>query len=237
MKREALLKKFKEGLAFAFKDQSLAEAVFVHTSYLNEKEGRGLRSNERLEFLGDAVLSSAVSHLLFERFPDMNEGEMTAIRARLINRRTLAMLSKELGLGPLMLLGKGERAGGGAENPTILSDAFEALIAAAYMDQGYPAVFSFVKGVFTPLMEASSIGSGHFDFKPRLQELAQRHFKEAPVYRLVKETGPAHRRLFSVEAVIAGTVLGRAAGTTKKDAEQLSARQALETLKQRGYEI
>ncbi len=236
-KREELFKRFKDGLPFAFKDEGLLERVFVHSSYLNERGGKGLVSNERLEFLGDAVLSSIISHILYERYAELEEGELTRIRARLVNRRTLARLARDLDLGPLMLLGKGERKSGGMENPTILSNAFEALVAAVYLDRGYRTTFSFIERMFSPLIESSIDEAGHFDYKPGLQELTQRHFKKAPVYRVVKEEGPAHRRFFTIEVVIGGKVLGRGTATRKKDAEQISAHEALERLKKKGYTL
>ncbi|MBI5560470.1 MAG: ribonuclease III [Deltaproteobacteria bacterium] len=235
MKREEELKRFKKRLQFSFKDEPLLHEVFVHASYLNEKGGKGMTSNERLEFLGDAVLSSAVSHILFKRFPALDEGELTRLRARLINGRTLAELSDELGLGPLMLLGKGEKKTKGSENPSILSDAFEALVAAISLDRGYEAAFSFIERLFNPLLEVCLEEAGHFDFKPRLQELAQRYFKQAPQYRLIREEGPAHRKSFSVEVMLGGEVLGLGVAMRKKDAEQVSAKQALEVLEKRGY--
>ncbi len=233
MKRKDALKRFKEGLPFSFKDDAFLEMAFVHRSYLNERGGRGLECNERLEFLGDSVLSTAISHILFKKFPEMVEGELTKLRARLINRRALALLSKDLGLGELLLMGKGERRSGGMDNPAILADTFEALIAAIYLDRGFRTVYSFAEELFSLTIETYVSKPGHFDYKPELQELTQRLYKKTPTYRVVKEEGPAHKKVFYVEAVVAGKVMGKGRAMRKKDAEQLAACEALEKLKSR----
>ncbi len=234
MKKEKPLEAFEGALPFKFKDAALLKKVFVHRSFLNEKEAGRLgcrESNERLEFLGDAVLSNAISHILYERYPGLQEGELTRLRARLVNRHTLAKLAREASLNEYIMLGKGERSSGGCENPTILAGVFEALIAAVYLDLGFRKAFSYIEGIFNPIIEGSLVEHGHFDFKPSLQELTQSVFKEAPVYRLVREEGPPHRKVFEVEVVIGGEVLGTGSATKKKDAEQLAAAEALKRLK------
>ncbi len=230
MKREKALQEFTSKLAFSFKDPALLEMAFTHRSYLNEKGGKGLECNERLEFLGDSVLSTVISHILVKKFPAMEEGELTRLRARLINRRALALISKDLGLGGLLLLGKGERRSGGMENPAILADTFEAFIAAVYLDRGFKTTYSFVEELFSPIIETYASKPGHFDYKPQLQELTQRLHKKTPAYRVVKEEGPAHKKVFYVEAIVAGKVMGKGRAMTKKDAEQLAACEALEKL-------
>lgn len=237
MSRDKLIKKFQATLPFAFKDDSLLELAFVHSSYVNEKAKEGLESNERLEFLGDAVVGLVVSRLLYENFPGLAEGELTRFRARLVNRRTLAGLGKEWALGPLLLLGKGELLAGGMENPTILSNTFEAVLGAVFLDQGDAVTVEFIEKIFTPLMEAGEDESGHFGFKPELQEMVQKFFKEPPLYRVVDEQGPAHQRVFTVEAVVDGEVLGIATAGRKKDAEQAAAEKAIEVLKKKGYSL
>lgn len=231
MKREKAIEEFTSKLPFSFKDPSLLEMAFIHRSYLNEKGGKGLECNERLEFLGDSVLSTVISHILVKKFPAIEEGELTRLRARLINRRALALISKDLGLGGLLLLGKGERRSGGMENPAILADTFEALIAAVYLDRGFKTTYSFVEELFSPIIETYASKPGHFDYKPQLQELTQRLHKKTPAYRVVKEEGPAHKRVFYVEAIVAGKVMGKGRAMKKKDAEQLAACEALEKLK------
>ncbi|MEK7314034.1 MAG: ribonuclease III [Deltaproteobacteria bacterium] len=234
MKRDKAMEVFKARLNFSFKDVALLESVFVHSSFVNEKGGG--ESNERLEFFGDAVLSAVISGILYDTYPGFQEGELTSIRSRLVNRAVLSNLAKELGMGELMLLGKGEKKSKGAENPAILSDTFEALIAAVYLDNGFRATEAMVKGLFLPLLKDAIKGEKYFDYKPKLQELTQRHFKAAPVYRLVSEEGPSHKRKFSVEAIVKGEVMGKGSGARKKDAEQSSAKEALKELSKRGFE-
>ncbi len=240
MKKEASLDDFRKSLPFDFKDAGLLQKVFVHRSFLNEKGSAALatqESNERLEFLGDAVLSNVISHLLFEEFPEIDEGELTRLRARLVNRHTLAGLAGELDLGDYMLLGKGERKHGGRQNPMILAGAFEALLAAVYIEHGFKKAASYIQTLFKPLIVESLTEPVHFDCKPRLQELAQRLFREAPAYRLVKEEGPPHRKVFKVEVVITGEVLGVGLAGRKKDAEQTAAGEALKKLEERYMEV
>lgn len=225
---------FKGRLNFSFKDEALLESVFVHSSYVNEKGGG--ESNERLEFLGDAVLSAAVSGILYDMYPDFREGELTSLRSRLVNRSVLSGLASELGMGELIRLGKGEKKSKGAENPAILADALEALMAAVYLDAGFRAARVLIKELFLPLLKDALQGEKYFDYKPKLQELTQRHFKAAPVYRLVSEEGPSHKRIFCVEAVVKGEVMGKGSGIRKKDAEQSSAKEALKEFSKRGYE-
>ncbi len=222
---------FNRRLPFTIGNTGLLQKVFVHRSFLNEKAGASLESNERLEFLGDAVLSNVISHMLFEKFPEIDEGELTRLRAKLVNRRTLADMARRLSLHEFLLLGKGERTTGGRENPTILAGAFEALLAAIYIDCGFEKTSSYVRSLFSPLIDETLSEPGHFDYKPRLQELSQKVFKEAPVYRLVNEDGPPHRKVFEVEVVITGEVLGAGSATKKKDAEQCAAGEALKKLK------
>lgn len=235
VKKEISIDEFGKTLPFEFKDRGLLQKVFVHRSFLNEKGSLSLtsrESNERLEFLGDAVLSNVISHLLYERFPEIDEGELTRLRARLVNRHTLAMLAKDLGLNHCLLLGKGERKHGGQNNSMILAGTFEALLAAVYMEHGFRKAASFIKGLFKHLIDETLVEPVHFDCKPRLQELSQRIFKEAPVYRLVEEDGPPHRKVFKVEAVINGEVMGGGTAGKKKDAEQKAAGEALKKLEE-----
>ena len=237
MSRDKDLKDFKASLPFDFKDEALLELAFVHSSYVNERQRDGLESNERLEFLGDAVLGSVIGMLLYEKFPELAEGELTRFRARLVNRRTLAGLGSEWRLGSLLLLGKGEMNEGGTDNSTIISNTFEAILGAAFLDQGYMVIAEFIEKIFTPLIEAGVEEAGHFGFKPELQEIAQKFFKEPPLYRVIDEQGPAHERVFTVEALVDGEVLGMAKAGKKKDAEQGAAEKAIVKLKERGYSL
>ncbi|MBI5469239.1 MAG: ribonuclease III [Deltaproteobacteria bacterium] len=231
------LKIFNSGLPFMLKDTGLLKKVFVHTSFLNEKAGKGLESNERLEFLGDSILGSAISRMLFDRFPDADEGTLTSLRARLVNKKTLASIAAGLRMNEYLLLGKGEQAGGGDMNPTILSAAFEALVAAVYLDSGIKKAFSFIEHIFSHAIEGVAAVPGHFDFKPLLQETAQRLYRKAPSYSVVSETGPAHSKIFEIEVSVNGELLGRGLASNKKDAEQAAAGEALKRLKERHADI
>jgi ribonuclease III len=225
----------KKRLPFSIRDDKMFEQVFVHSSFLNEPDGDGLKSNERLEFLGDAILESIISHLLYVKFPDLDEGGLTKLRASLVNKRKLSEISKEMGLGDFLLLGKGEQAGGGAENPSILADTFEALLAALYLDSaenGYREAYRFIEKVFTPLIDTLPDEPIHFDYKPALQEYCQGRLKKEPEYVCVGETGPPHQRIFEVEVTLDNIALGRGIAPRKKDAEQLAAKEALEGLKE-----
>ncbi len=229
---EAKLKKFNKTLPFPIKDAALLKEVFTHRSFLNEADETGLKSNERLEFLGDSVLSTVISRILFERFTDVDEGGLTRLRARLVNTRSLAAIAGSMSMDGFLLLGRGEATSGGSTNPTILAGAFEALLAAVYIDSGFSDAFSFIEGLFKDLIDDSLQELVHFDYKPALQELSQSIFKAAPEYRLTSETGPPHKRSFEVEVAINGKVLGRGVAYKKKDAEQAAAKEALKRLEE-----
>ena len=226
----------KKKLPFSIGDDKILREVFVHSSYLNESEDENLKSNERLEFLGDAILESVISHMLYAKFPELDEGELTKLRASLVNKRKLAEISREFSLGDYLLLGKGERSSGsgtGAENPSILADTFEALIAALYLDkaqEGYKEAYRFIEGVFGPLIDEALDGPRHFDFKPALQEYCQGHLSKEPEYKVINVEGPPHLRVFEVEVFVDNKRLGSGKAPKKKEAEQLAAKEALEFL-------
>ena len=223
----------KKRLPFSIRDDKILEEVFVHSSFLNEPDGGGLRSNERLEFLGDAILESIISHMLFMRFPGLDEGGLTKLRASLVNKRKLSEISRDMGLGEYLLLGKGEKTGGGAENPSILADTFEALVAALYLDNtedGYREAYKFIETVFTPLIVEALSEPHHFDYKPALQEYCQGRLKKEPEYVCINVSGPPHQRIFEVEVIVDKKTLGRGTAPKKKEAEQLAAKEALEGL-------
>jgi ribonuclease-3 len=222
------LAQFQEGIAYTFKDERLLEEVFVHTSFLNERGGEGLRSNERLEFLGDAVLSTVISHIMMERFPQKNEGELSRLRARLVSEVTFSSLAREMKLGDYLLLGKGEILDGGREKPSLLADTFEALIAALYLDGGFGRVFDFIAERFDTMLDCLSEEAMTQDYKTLLQEYTQGHYRVVPEYTVVEERGPDHERLFTVHVLIKGDCCGEGVGRSKKEAQQRAAREALE---------
>ena len=217
-------------LGVSFNDLSLLEQALVHSSYINENPGLAPASNERLEFLGDAVLGLIVAERLYQDFPDADEGEMTRLRAALIRRDTLARIARAIGLGDYLYMGKGEEASGGRRKPANLARVLEAVIAAIFLDQGSAITRDFILRLLNPeLQKAVSQGAG-VDHKSRLQELIQAREQQIPVYRVVEEIGPAHDKWFTVEVMVGDTVLGKGSGKGKKAAEIEAARSALKQL-------
>jgi len=214
-------------LGVQFRNPELLERALRHSSYVYENPERG-PSNEQLEFLGDAVLSLAVSHLLLSAFPESPEGELSRRRAALVNSRTLALLARRLELGRYLLLGRGEDRQGGRKKPSLLADALEAVLAAVFLDQGLEAAQRLVHKWLSPLMAAQR----ELDFqdaKTMLQEWAQAR-GEVPQYQLLEEGGPSHARVFRVAVLLRGQALAEGVGPSKKAAEQMAARQALVAL-------
>jgi len=217
-------------LGISFNDLSLLEGALVHSSYINENPSLAPASNERLEFLGDAVLGLIVTERLYQDFPHADEGEMTRLRAALIRRDTLARMARAIGLGDYLYLGKGEEASGGRRKPANLAGALEAVIATIFLDQGSAITKDFILRLLNPeLQKAVSQGAG-VDHKSRLQELIQAKEQQTPVYRVVEAIGPDHDKWFTVEVMVGDTVLGRGSGKGKKAAETEAARSALKQL-------
>jgi ribonuclease-3 len=210
-------------------DPSLLELSLIHRSYAYENGG--LPTNERLEFLGDAVLGIAVTDTLYREFPDLPEGQLARMRASIVNAQALAEVARTLGLGEYIRLGKGELTSGGREKTSILADCMEAVIGAIYLSEGMPAAESFILSAFRPLiLEASRLGAG-LDWKTSLQELSGQLGLELPDYR-VTDSGPDHAKTFAAEVLLNGKVLGSGGGSSKKVAEQLAAQQAYGALYQ-----
>lgn len=219
-----------EGLAqrlgHRFQNLGLLDQALRHSSYAHENPESG-PSNERLEFLGDAVLALTVSTLLLEWFPRSSEGDLTRGRAALVNARQLANLARRLDLGAHLLVGRGEERQAGREKPSLLADALEAVLAAVYLDGGLEAAAHLTERWFSPLVETARPWE---DFKTSLQELTQARYKVSPSYHLVAESGPGHARHFQVEVRLKDLPLARGAGRTKKQAAQEAASRALEIL-------
>jgi len=211
----------------AFTAPALLETAMSHRSWCAETTGAS--SNERLEFLGDAVLGLVVTDHLFRSFPALPEGELAKVRASVVNSETLAELAASLDLGAALLLGKGEDASGGREKPSILADAMEAVFGAVYLDGGWPAAAALVMRLLGDRIEEAAAGPGGQDYKTRLQELAARRFEQLPHYD-VADDGPDHAKRFFASVSVAGEVRGRGEGRSKKQAEQGAARQAWENL-------
>jgi ribonuclease-3 len=224
------LKSLQQQLGFAFKDESLLQQAFIHSSYTNENPDLPVVDNERLEFLGDALLSFIVADELYLKFPDFHEGELTEMRASLIRQETLAEIAAELGLGEQLLLGKGEEISGGHRKQTNLADAFEALIGAMYIDQGLNPVRNFVLDKLSgKLAKVKATGIGR-NYKALLQELTQAKHKKLPVYRIAETSGPDHDKRFNVEVTLENRKLGSGSGKTKRAAEMEAARSAWEKM-------
>lgn len=217
-----------EKLGYKFKNRKLLENALMHSSYANEVRN-GTTSNERLEFLGDSVLSIIVSDYIYKNFPKLPEGELTRMRASLVCEKTLCTFSRELGVGEYLMLGKGEDKGGGRERDSILADAFEAILAAIYLDGGMePARNHALRFIMSELNHTED--EGFKDYKTALQEIIQRNPEEAVNYILTGESGPDHDKRFTVEVHLNSNVIGKGSGRNKKQAEQMAAKQALELM-------
>jgi ribonuclease III len=217
-------------LRYTFGDKQLIEEALRHSSFVNEAPEPGLRDNERLEFLGDAVLNLVVGHVLMERYAGLNEGDLSRMRSALVNEQQLAKLARGLYLGAHIRLGKGEAQTGGHEKNSILAGALEALIAAVYMDGGFGAAFGLVQGLFLPLISQMEHASAHADFKSQLQELVQTRAGHMPGYTIVREEGPDHDKTFWVQLKVM-ELETEGVGKSKKAAEQDAARKALARLR------
>ncbi len=218
-------------LGHRFQNPRLFEEALTHKSYLNECPGPERRDNERLEFLGDAVLDLVISELFLSRFPDAPEGELSKLKARTVSEAALSQVARRLDLGRALVLGRGEDLTGGRDKPSLLADALEAVIAAVFLDGGLAAARQVVLAAFTDLFD--HLGrSDAADHKTELQELCQRDFAVLPVYRVLQESGPDHHKQFDVELTIRGEAYGMGTGRSKKEAEQQAAKTALERLRQ-----
>ncbi len=222
-----------KALGVRVKNVALYLAALTHRSYVGDHPDWPYGDNERLEFLGDAVLSAVVSHLLYERYgQDYREGELTKMRAWLVNEERLAKVAKKLGLPALLLLGAGEESSQGRRKPSILAGAFEAVVAALYLDHGFERTFALLKKVFSRLLPHAPRGLVS-DFKTVLQEYTQALFKQAPTYEIIKESGPEHAKVFWVAVKLGDEALATGRGRSKKAAEQEAAKEALKKLEER----
>ena len=220
-----MLKEFEDKIGYHFRGKNLLTTALCHSSYANEN--KGMTHNERLEFLGDAVLELCSSHFLFVHFPEEAEGALSKHRAAVVCEASLADLARRIGLDKELLLGKGEEKNGGRERDSLVSDAFEALIGAIYLDGGFEPARAFIERfVMAPLAGKPVL----FDAKTRLQELLQTEGEVEIAYRLLEESGPEHEKVFHVAVLAEGKQLGPGKGLNKKQAEQAAAQAALEKL-------
>jgi ribonuclease III len=225
LKDPSPLEALQKELGYSFKDPSLLVKALTHVSYDRKKTGS---NNEVLEFLGDAVLDLAISDLLIQRFPERSEGDLSRMRAGLVNSAVLTEKGNALALGPLLFLGKGEERSAGRKKASILAGAFEALLGGVYQDGGYDPARCIIERYFAADVIERTLGQQ--DYKTRLQEISQLLFRVPPVYRLVSESGPDHEKCFVTEISVGGNVLGTGEGKSKKQSEQEAARQALNEL-------
>ncbi len=221
------LKAFQEKIGINFKDAGLLTQAFVHRSYINENKSSGLSHNERLEFLGDAVLELVITDFLYKEYDKKAEGELTAYRSALVNADTCANIATSLSINDYLLLSKGESKDTGRARQYILANALEALIGAIYLDQGYDSAKVFIENNFTPLIHKIISDGAFIDSKSLFQEKAQEFESVTPSYKTVKETGPDHEKKFTVGVYIGKELIATGEGKSKQDAEQIAAREAL----------
>ncbi len=220
-------KEFADSIGVTFNDESLLQQAFTHRSYLNEHRGEVRGHNERLEFLGDAVLELATTHFLYEKFPEKPEGELTAYRAALVNAVTLSDIALALGMNDFMLLSKGESKDTGRARAILLANAIEALIGAIYIDQGYDAAQHFIAEYILPKIDDVVAKRLWQDAKSTFQEKAQEHESVTPTYAVLREVGPDHDKRFVVGVYLRDGIVAQGEGRSKQEAEQDAARAAL----------
>jgi len=224
------IEKLQEILGVSFKQPALLEQALVHSSYINENPANNVSHNERLEFIGDAVLGFIMAERLYQEMPDLSEGEMTRARATLVRGDTLARIAGDIKLGDFLYMGKGEEATGGRNKAPNLAGALEAVIAAIYLDHGIYTVKIVVSKIFEKEWQNLVSQGVEVDYKSMLQEFAQRKYQSAPIYKLVEEVGPDHDPTFTVEVIVNGKWSGTGQGKSKKQAETDAARAALTAL-------
>lgn len=228
--RAQFAKKMEE-LSLQADDIELYQQAFSHSSFINDFNMNRLDHNERLEFLGDAVLELTVSRYLFDKYPNLPEGNLTKMRAAIVCEPSLVIFANKINLNELILLGKGEEKTGGRTRPSLVSDAFEAFVGALYLDQGLEAVQRFSEKVIFPFVEEDEL-EGVVDFKTQFQEFVHRQNSGKVSYRLVKQEGPAHHRLFTSEVMLDDQPVATGQGKTKKESEQKAAERAYKSMKQ-----
>lgn len=216
-----------EKLNLKFKNQNLVKMAFIHRSYLNESKQK-IESNERLEFLGDSILSFLVSNYLYKTYPTLPEGELTGLRSSIVKTKTLAEISEDLKLGILLKLSKGENESNGRTNPSLLADTFEALLGAVFLDQGLNKAEEIVSNFLLPKLTAIIEKKSYKDAKSSFQEIVQDKIRSSPIYKVIAEVGPDHAKLFTVGVFVGEKKFGEGKGKSKQDAEQMAATSALE---------
>ncbi len=228
--RKSRLRELQKKIGYRFKSLDLFNQSLRHKSYVHENVRGEKGDNERLEFLGDAVLGLVIGHLIMDRYPDYPEGSLSRLRAAVVNETRLAEIARDLSLGKYLLLGKGEEMTRGREKASILSSTLEAVLAAVYLDGGFKKASRVISHLFSLPLEMAEKESFYQDFKTKLQEFSQETLKATPRYVMSKEFGPDHKKIFGAKVVIQGKVVGVGAGKTKKEAEQRAAQRTLKKL-------
>lgn len=231
------LKPLENALCYTFRNIALLKKALSHKSFANESRLTQLDHNERLEFLGDAVLELGISDLIMRFFPDSNEGEMSKLRASIVNETALSELARDLNLGSYLFLSRGEEQCQGREKNSLLADALEALLGAIYQDGGYAVAFSVVQSLFLDLIYRATKEDISRDYKTKLQEEAQTRFKLIPQYRLVNESGPDHEKTFEIHLMLSGRKISEGRGKSKKQAEQIAAQDALNVIRDPEFSV
>lgn len=224
------IKMLEKKIGYRFKEISYLERAVTHSSYANENKKEGVKNNERLEFLGDSVLGLVISEYLFSNYPNLAEGQLTKVRARIVCEASLGETARLLDVGNYLLFGKGEELTGGRERTSILSDAYEAIIAAMYLDGGIEPTREFVLKNMKSIIDDAAKGKKSIDYKTRLQEVIQIKKGNRIKYEIVKEEGPDHAKLFYTEVKLNDSVIGVGKGRSKKESEQEAAKEGLKTL-------
>jgi ribonuclease-3 len=224
------LGELEESLGYRFTDIGLLENALTHRSFVNENPALPFKDNERLEFLGDAVLELTITDMLMHTFPDYAEGQLSKLRASVVNEQPLAELARRFRIGEFLLLGRGEESSGGRMKASLLANAFESIIAAMFIDAGFDRTAAFIRRLFSPLMGEEAATAVYRDYKTTVQEVCQIRFRDVPRYLLISETGPDHNKRFETSLVIGEEVIATGTGKNKKEAEQKAAKSALEAL-------
>ena len=225
-----LLDSFQRKISYLFKNPEILQESLTHKSYANENPDQNLKDNERLEFLGDSVLSLSISSFLIINFPNLSEGDLSRFKSIIVSEPALSRIASSLDIGQYLLLGRGEEHTGGRKKESLLANALEAIIAAIYLDGGFYPADEFIKLNFSEELTVIVKQGISVDYKTDLQEYCQAKALTLPVYRVLKEIGPDHKKIFEIELIIDGEVYGAGSGKNKKEAEQKAAKEALNIL-------
>lgn len=228
------ISQLEDRIQYDFKDKEVISIAITHSSYANERKNKKLEYNERIEFLGDSVLSLVISEYLYKMYPNLPEGELTVTRAKIVCENSLSRCAADIGLGNYLMLGKGEELSGGRSKASVLSDAFEAVIGAIYIDGGFDTARGFILKYMENIIKSCVEGKLFYDFKTQLQEIVQQNGEQHISYHVIDESGPDHNKAFVTEVRINDVISGQGKGRSKKESEQNAAKYALDKLNNKG---